>query len=117
MSGVKKNHHAGKEIIYKDYRGQTEDEMLETAESLKKLLLAENKAHLRLVNISEAFATTKFTTYIRELGKATRHIPTKAAIVGITGAKKVLLLGYNRILGGAMKPFDNEESAKDYLVS
>lgn len=113
---VKKIIYKGKEIIYVDYRGESEDQMLNTATTLKELLLSENKAHLRLINISDAFATTRFTNYIRQLGKDTKHIPTKAAIVGITGAKKVLLLGYNRILGGAMRPFDDEETAKEYLI-
>ncbi|WP_421877586.1 hypothetical protein [Marinoscillum sp.] len=113
---VKKIVYKGKEIIYVDYRGESEDQMLHTATTLKELLLSENKAHLRLINISDAFATTRFTNYIRQLGKDTKHIPTKAAIVGITGAKKVLLLGYNRILGGAMRPFDDEETAKEYLI-
>lgn len=116
MSGLKKITYKGKEIVYVDYREQTEDEMLETASDLRNLLLAEQKAHLRLVNINNAFATPKFTTFIRELGKETKHIPVKAAIVGITGAKKVLLHGYNRILGGSMRPFDDEESAKEYLI-
>ncbi len=113
---VAKINYKGKEIIYVDYRGESEDEMLDTANKLRDILLSDNKAHLRLVNITDAFATTKFTNYIRQLGKDTKHIPTKAAIVGITGAKKVLLLGYNRILGGAMRPFDDEEMAKEYLI-
>ncbi|WP_258099246.1 hypothetical protein [Marinoscillum pacificum] len=113
---VKKIFHKGKEIIYVDYRGETEDQMLNTAENLRSMIMKDEKEHLRLVNITEAFATTKFTNYIRQLGKDTKHIPTKAAIVGITGAKKVLLLGYNRILGGAMRPFDDEDTAKEYLV-
>lgn len=117
MSGVSKIFHKGKEIIYVDYSNKTEEEMLATAEDLRKILLANQKFHLRLVNLTEACATTKFTNYIRQLGKDTHHIPVKAAIVGITGAKKVLLHGYNRILGGSMRPFDDLESAKDYLVT
>lgn len=116
MTGFQKIHYKGREIIYVDYRGQTEDEMLRTASDLREWLLATNKEHLRLINITEAFATPKFTEFIRKLGKETKHIPVRAAIVGITGAKKVLLLGYNRILGGKMKPFDNEQDAKEYLI-
>ncbi|MEO1253290.1 MAG: hypothetical protein AAFY41_00205 [Bacteroidota bacterium] len=107
----------GKEIIYIDYRGQSEDEMLATAGKLKQFLLTDPGHHLRLVNISDTPATRRFTAYIRELGKETKHIPVKAAIVGITGAKKVLLSGYNRLLGGTMRPFDDEQTAKEYLVS
>ena len=115
--GIQKLSHKGKEILYIDYRGQSEDEMLETAKSLRSYLLSNPGYHLRLVNISDTPATRKFTAYIRELGKETKHIPVKAAIVGITGAKKVLLSGYNRLLGGAMRPFDDEETAKEYLAS
>ncbi len=107
----------GKKIVYIDYRGLSEDKMIEKAEALKTWLL-ENKAyHLRLVNISDTYAKPKFTSYIRQLGKETKDIPFKGAIVGITGAKRVLLTGYNRLLGGKMKPFDTEEEAKNYLVS
>lgn len=116
MAGLQKIYHKGKEIIYVDYRGMNEEEMLATAQCLKELLIKENKAHLRLVNISECFATPNFTAYIRGMGKEISHIPVKAAIVGVTGAKKVLLMGYNRMLGGAMRPFDHEEDAKNYLA-
>ncbi|GAB4250574.1 MAG: hypothetical protein Tsb0034_29750 [Ekhidna sp.] len=116
MPQIQKIFHNGKPIIYVDYRGQSEEEMLETAASLRDYLLNHPEPHLRLVNISDTPATRKFTAYIRELGKETKHIQVKAAIVGITGAKKVLLSGYNRLLGGAMRPFDDEETAKEYLT-
>lgn len=116
-TGIQKITHRGQEIIYIDYRGQSEEQMLATASSLRDYLLANPHDHLRLVNISETPATRRFTAYIRELGKETKHIPVRAAIVGITGAKKVLLSGYNRLLGGAMRPFDDEETAKEYLVA
>lgn len=116
MPGIQKINYKGKEIIYVDYRGQSEDEMLETAASLKEYLLSDPGHHLRLVNITDTPATRKFTAYIREMGKQTKDVPVKAAIVGISGAKKVLLSGYNRLLGGAMRPFDDEGTAKDYLI-
>lgn len=100
-----------------DYRGQNEEGMLETASSLRDFLVSNPGFHLRLVNITETPATRKFTAYIREMGKETKDVPVKGAVVGITGAKKVLLSGYNRLLGGAMRPFDDEETAKEYLVN
>ncbi len=116
MPAIQRIEYKGEEIIYVDYRGLSEDEMLSMAGSLREFLLSEPGYHLRLVNITDTPATRQFTSFIRQLGKDTKHIPVKAAIVGITGAKKVLLSGYNRLLGGAMKPFDNEEKAKEYLV-
>ncbi len=117
MPGFQKITHKGKEIVYVDYRGQSEEEMLKTASDLRDFLLSDPGEHLRLVNITDTPATRKFTAFIREMGKETKHVPVKGAVVGITGAKKVLLSGYNRLLGGAMRPFDDEEIAKDYLVS
>ncbi len=70
--------------------------MLNLAKSLRYYLLSEPVYHLRLVNISDTPATRKFISYIRQLGKDTKQIPVKAAFVGVTGAKKVLLSGYNR---------------------
>ncbi|MEO9483443.1 MAG: hypothetical protein ABJG47_08370 [Ekhidna sp.] len=117
MPGIQKIEYKGKEIVYVDYRGQSETKMLETAASLREFLISDPGYHLRLVNISNTPATRKFTAYIRELGKESKDVPVKGAVVGITGAKKVLLSGYNRLLGGAMRPFDDEETAKEYLVS
>ena len=117
MPAIQKITHRGHQIVYIDYRGLDEDEMLDLAKSLREYLLSNPTYHLRLVNITDTPATRKFTTFIRQLGRETKHIPVKAAIVGITGAKKVLLAGYNRLLGGAMKPFEDEETAKEYLVS
>lgn len=117
MTTIQKIIHKGQEIIYVDYRGLDEHGMLDMAKSLKEFLILHPEYHLRLVNITDTPATRKFTTYIRQLGRDTKHIPMKAAIVGITGAKKVLLAGYNRLLGGAMRPFEDEETAKEYLIS
>ena len=117
MPTIQRINHKGKEIIYIDYRGLDEAKMIELAQSLRSFLEGEPGNHLRLVNISDTPAGRKFTSYIRQLGKDTKHIPVKGAIVGITGAKKVLLSGYNRLLGGAMRPFDDEETAKEYLVN
>jgi len=117
MPQIQKIKFEGEEIIYVDYRGLSEDEMLQMAASLRQYLESSPDFHLRLVNISDTPATRRFTSYIRQLGKDFKDVPVKAAIVGITGAKKVLLSGYNRLLGGSMRPFDDEETAKKYLIS
>jgi len=55
----------------------------------------------------------------KEVAKDTPKLATKRAIVGINSpSRKVLLKGYNLILGkDAIKPFNDFEEAKDYLVS
>lgn len=117
MPGFQKIQYKGKEILYVDYRDSSEEQMIETAKALKNHLLAENRPHLRLVNITDAYAKPRFSKFIRQLGEDTKHIPFKGAIVGITGGKKALLMIYNKILGGAIRPFDTEEEAKEYLIN
>ncbi|WP_258105534.1 hypothetical protein [Marinoscillum sp. MHG1-6] len=116
MPGFQLINFKGKEIAYVDYRNQKENEMIAIASDLRQWLIKEGRPHLRLVNISEAYATQNFNKVIRQMGEETKHIPFKGAIVGVTGGKKALLLIYNRILGGKLKPFDTEEEAKAYLV-
>lgn len=116
MPGFQKLQFKGTEILYIDYRDSSEEEMIQTARALKNHLLAERKPHLRLVNITGAYAKPRFSKFIRHMGEETKDIPFKGAIVGVTGGKKALLMIYNKILGGAFRPFDTEAEAKEYLI-
>jgi len=116
MAGLSKRIHRGKEILYFDYQGLNEAQMIDLIKQAEALILSENKPVLQLTNIKNAFATPGFMSVVREAGEKTKHLTTKSAIVGISGAKKILLGAYNAIVGGVVKPFDNEDDALDYLV-
>ena len=109
--------HQGKEILYIDYRHLGDDEMIDTINQMKEKVLALNKPHLRLVNVSETNASARFRTQMRQIGKEIGHIPSKVAIVRVPTSKRVVINAYNVMIGGKMKLFDNEEDAKAYLVS
>lgn len=117
MAGISKITYKGKEIHYIDNWGMNEDQIITTFKKTGGIILRDNKLHLQLINISDAFTTSGFMKVAREFEKKTKSLIKKAAIVGVTGVKKDLLEGYNLILGGKMKPFDTETEAKDYLVS
>ena len=116
MSGFSKIIYKGKEILYLDHRGRNEDEMIETLKEAEAVMLAENKLCMQLINISNAFATPNFMKIGNEAGKRVKHLTLKSAVVGVTGAKKVLLNGYNALTGGKMKAFETEEEAKEFLI-
>jgi hypothetical protein len=40
----------------------------------------------------------------------------KSALLGITGLKKILLMGFNRVAKNQVLPFDTKEEALEYLV-
>ncbi|HBH47012.1 MAG TPA: hypothetical protein DDX98_00125 [Bacteroidales bacterium] len=113
---VSKIFHKGKEIVYIYYRGLQEQAMIEAVKKAESILLLENKPQLVLANLSNAFATPGFMEVNNTVSKNIKHLIEKGAVVGITGAKSILLKGYNLIIGGKMNPFSTEEEAKDYLV-
>ncbi len=118
MAGLSKITHKGHEIIYLNYNGLSEDEIVDCLQQAQKMILAEQKAYRTLTNFSGAFATKKVMMQAATLGEATKHLAIKGAIVGADGAKSVMLKGFNRQLEvGGLRAFEDEESAKDYLVS
>lgn len=116
MAGLSKANFRGKEVIVVDYRGQSDDEMHETLEAMRQLVLQENKFNLRLVYAIDVSPSARFRTNLRKVGQEIGHIPSKVAIIGVPAMQKVLMNAYNKLVGGNMRLFDTEEEALDYLL-
>jgi hypothetical protein len=116
MNRVQKIQYQGKEIIYINYGGLSEDKMIEVLNHAERVILSENKPHLQLTNITDAFATPGFMAAAKVFGKKTQSLTNKSAIVGISGVKALLLRSYNLVTGEKLKDFLTEEEAKEYLV-
>lgn len=117
MAGYSVINYKGKEISYIDYRGMKLEQILQTIDEAVNDTLNANKSRALLTNISGAFLVPEFMEKSKEGTKKTRHLTLKSAVVGITGAKKILLNSYNMFTKANMKAFDNEESAKEWLIS
>lgn len=113
---VQKIQYKGKEIIYVHYGDLKEVQMIETLNQVEDIIVSDNKLHLQLINISDAFATPGFMAAAKSFGKRTHHLTERSAIVGISGVKALLLRSYNSVSGKKLKAFDTEEEAKEYLV-
>jgi hypothetical protein len=108
----------GKRVMYGDYRGLTKTEDLIAVIQEEAKLCSENTGVLFLDDFRDSFVTQDFMNIAKELGsKVFKDRTAKAAMLGITGAKKLLLSIYNRITGGKIRLFDTEEGAKEYLTS
>ena len=116
MAGYSVITYKGKEISYLDYRGMKLEDMLRTIDEAVQQSLKLQKKRLQLTNATGIFAVPEFMEKIKEAGKKTRHLTSKSAVVGITGSKKILLNAYNLFTGANMMAFDDEESAKEWLV-
>jgi len=116
MAGHSIINYKGKEISYLDYRGLKLEEILKTIDDAVRTSVQENKRRPQLSNITGVFAVPEFMDKVKEAGKMTKHLTSKSAVVGVTGAKKLLLNAYNAFTGAGLKPFDDEESAKEWLI-
>lgn len=116
MAGYSVTEYKQKEILYLDYRGMNENQMIQTLVEATERSLQDNKPRLLLANISRTFVLPNFLKKAKEEGKRTKHLTLKSAIVGIEGAKKVLLKFHNLFVGSEMVPFQDEEEAKEWLV-
>ena len=107
----------GKPILYVDYRGLDEKQILENLELEAQAIMDAKTKVLVLDNFGSHPATPRFMERAKELGRAGMEANTaKNAGLGITGLKKVLLQAYNTFTGGKLQPFETEIEAMEWLV-
>jgi hypothetical protein len=116
---VKWLNHGGKKILYGDYRGaKTETELINI---LKEVIELEKKGEgklLELANFSDTYIGTNFMNEVNKSGKDIRaKYVAKTALVGVTGLKNVLLMGYITFTGQKnIKSFSTENEALRWLI-
>jgi hypothetical protein len=109
--------HKGKRILYVDFRGMDEHQMIAQLDVLAKEIAQAPGELLVLNNFEGASATTKFMARAKQTGKDRVGTKvTKSAALGITGVKEILLAGYNRFTGRSLVPFKTEAEALEWLV-
>jgi hypothetical protein len=117
MAGASIISYKGKEILFTDFKGtKSEKEMIDILEKGAQILLKKGNPMLLLTDLTGAYVLPDFMKKAKELGKSTKSLTLKEAIVGIKGPKKTLLNLYNIFTGIAAKAFNTEEEAKEYLT-
>ena len=110
--------HKGKKILLIDYRGlKKKDEMIATLHEAIGLYAESTEPLRTLIDMTDAAGNSEWMNESKKYGKQVGDKTLKSAIIGITGIKKVLLMGYNSVVKGRLKPFDTKEQALAYLVS
>ena len=114
--------HKGVDIAYLDYRNlkMPADFSTKVKETMERIVFyQENKIDniLVLTDLTGSFIFGDATKYLKESTKLGRPFIKKSAVIGISGAKKVLLNMINVFSGYQTKAFSSIEEAKDWLVS
>jgi len=120
-NGARFIEHKGKEIYFVDYTNIKSTERFlevikETNAFREKTKQLGKKNILLLVDITGSYVYGETLDAIKRSGKITKELTKKEAIVGITGAKKILLQISQLFTGMQLKSFDTVEEAKDWLV-
>lgn len=109
--------HKGKKILLIDYSGlEGEAQTKQIEDAVDTLIKTGHKDNLTLTDISKIAISKEFTDKAQLMGKKSALVTKKAAIVGVTGIRKVILQTVNTFSGNQRKPFDSVEEAKDWLA-
>ena len=111
--------HKGVKIFFQDFSG-----LLYDAEAMKKELAqvqAEVISHpknslLVLSDFRDTNITSEMMPILNASSAETKDHVRKTAVLGVTGIKRTLADLLTRLTGQALKYFDSEEAAKDWLV-
>jgi hypothetical protein len=110
--------HAGKKIIYTDFRGcQSETEMVALFDKAVQEVLASPDLVLTMNNFDGVSVSPRFVRYLESRGATYKHKVRAKAVLGVTGMKKILINTYSVLTGIDARAFDTEADALAYLTS
>jgi len=117
---IKIINHKGQNIIYINYGGftvHTKTEFIKTIEKAAEFMISQGENQLTLTDLRTSFGDSEIVAKFKEVSLKTKIYRKKAAVVGITGVKSVLLKAVNIFSKSEVVPFDTIDEAKDWLVS
>jgi len=111
----------GREIYFVDYSHIKTNEMflevIKGTNAFREETKAKGKRNLlMLVDVTGSYIYDEVLDALKKAGKATKELTKKEAIVGITGAKKILLRIFQLFTGMQIRQFDTLSEAKDWLI-
>ena len=114
--------HAGKRILFADYKGLEEDSLLRQIENNQAYIIDQGKLLgekrlLVLSDVRDIMFTEKVMWAYRELGHNAEPYLFASAIVGITGLLRPVFDMYNKLMSLKRRAFSDPEKAKDWLAS
>ena len=114
--------HAGKRILFTNYRGLEEEPLLRQIETNQAYIVDQGKLlgekrMLVLSDVRDIMFTEKVMWAYRELGHNAEPYLLASAIVGITGLRRPVFDMYNKLMSLKRRAFSDLEQAKDWLAS
>jgi len=110
--------HGNKKIWYSDWRNKrTEVESLDVIEETTSFIEKLNEFNLlEIVDVTGSFSPPKVLSALKDSGRRTKKFSKRKAIVGVTGAKLIILQAVNRFMDGNLMGFEKLEDAKNWVI-
>lgn len=110
--------HRGKKILYANHQNCTPDEITQQIKQSEEVILKMNNPDLLLmVDVRNCEVSEETVEQFKETGKKIKNFRSRTAVLGITGVRKLILISVNKLAGLEAKAFENENEAKDWLIS
>jgi hypothetical protein len=111
--------HHDRKILYSDYRGLTEKQMIENMELGYKMMHPCSGGVLVLVNVQGEFPIKIFMEHFSLSGRSKdAYMIAKLAAVGVkTGVMSIFLEEMSASKGITARLFNTEQEAKDWLIA
>lgn len=114
---IKTIEHNNKEVIYLDWRGIKETEILiSELEQYSEKLLADKKQVVTLLDMKDAAIPKELLKLAKELGPVYEKYEDKVAVYGVTPMRKILMKSLNLAKMINLTPFNTKEEALEWLT-
>jgi len=109
----------GKRIFVAHYDHMTKDELLQEVTEVNAYMSANqiNEDMLVLVDTTGTLVSPDVLTLFKEISSKSTQYKTKTAILGMTGPRRIFLDIVAKVSKTSATPFDDAQSAKDWLVA
>lgn len=111
--------HRGVKIFFQDFSGLMYDAKAlqkELTEVQAEVIKQPKNSMLVLADFQDTNITSEMMPILNASSAQTKDYVRKTAVLGVTGIKRTLADLLTRLTGQQLKYFDNEATAKDWLV-
>jgi len=118
MKNISVLEHKGKKILYANHKNNNAEHTIDIIRQSEELIIKMSNPDLRLlVDITNCEITPEVVEQFKITAKKIKQYRKKTAVIGVSKVQKILLATVNRFSGIDAKAFDDEITAKEWLVT
>ena len=110
--------HKGKRILHLDFTDARADEVIQIIGKAKGVIAAQPTGSIRtLTDVTDIKFNSAATEAMKEFAIHNKPYVAAAAVIGVTGLKKIIYNAVVKVTGRNLVVFDSHGQAKDWLAT